>query len=164
MPITQGVNSGVTWREGLIFWGSQFLFSVVFVCLLMAGPLTLTTGNPRGPPRRLHNWYHLYIILYYHWRNHSWMFFLNLSYEMLFTIMDVMCCVAIVFPVACSIKHLKEASKKDGKGAVQQAFLLSKYDRRKIVSFNTGNCTINLVDIGHCAKISWYLIRVQTLK
>ena len=31
-------------------------------------------------------------------------------------IVDVMCCVAILLPIAGSIRHLQEADKADGKG------------------------------------------------
>ncbi|XP_031569520.1 protein GPR107-like [Actinia tenebrosa] len=45
------------------------------------------------------------------------------TWKELFILVDLMCCGAILFPVVWSIRHLQEASKTDGKAAINLAKL-----------------------------------------
>lgn len=40
------------------------------------------------------------------------------EWKQLFLLIDIVCCGAVLFPIAWSIKHLKEATQTDGKAAV----------------------------------------------
>ncbi|EDO47176.1 predicted protein, partial [Nematostella vectensis] len=51
------------------------------------------------------------------------MWLLNLTHKELFILVDLLCCGAILFPVVWSIRHLQEASKTDGKAAINLAKL-----------------------------------------